>query len=463
MVDKRNVLGASVLLGISLAMGHRVLAQRETTPVENLPLDDLRVFAEVFARVKKDYVKPVEDKALLESAIRGMLAGLDPHSAYLDADAYKELQVGTSGQFGGLGIEVGMEDGFVKVISPIDDTPASHAGIEAGDLIIRLDDTPVKGMTLTEAVKMMRGQPGTDIVLTVVREGQQKPLKFKIKRDIIQVKSVKSRTLEPGYGYVRITQFQSQTETNLVNEIDKLKRDNDGKIKGLVIDLRNNPGGVLSAAVAVSDAFLEKGLVVYTEGRVKDSQLRFRASPGDILDGAPIVVVVNGGSASASEIVAGALQDHHRAIIMGQKTFGKGSVQTILPITGGESALKLTTALYYTPAGRSIQAEGIQPDIVLENVKLATASDSDTLALKEADLTHHLSNTGTDKKIKDSKESKDKDKSRKNNNDANEPLTKDFPIYEALNMLKGMALIQQVRSSPAANERLNEPKTPETK
>ncbi|CAK0774621.1 Carboxy-terminal-processing protease [Gammaproteobacteria bacterium] len=448
MFDKRSVyvLGAGVVLGLSLGLGHSVRAQRDAAPAESLPLDDLRVFSEVFARIKNDYVKTVEDKSLLENAIRGMLAGLDPHSAYLDADAYKELQVGTSGQFGGLGIEVGMEDGFVKVISPIDDTPASHAGIEAGDLIIRLNDTPVKGMTLTEAVKMMRGQPGTEILLTVVREGQQKPLKLKIKRDIIQVRSVKSRTLEPGYGYVRITQFQAQTESNLVEEVDKLKHDNDGKLKGLVIDLRNNPGGVLSAAVAVSDAFLEKGLVVYTEGRVKDSQLRFKANPGDLLEGAPIVVLVNGGSASASEIVAGALQDHHRAVVMGQKTFGKGSVQTILPMTGGDTALKLTTALYYTPSGRSIQAEGIQPDIVLENVKVASAGDNDALSLKESDLTHHLSNGVLDKKGKESKEGKEgkegsSSKSHKPG-EGDEPLTKDFPVYEALNLLKGMSLVQ---------------------
>lgn len=443
MFDKRSVyiLGAGVFIGTFFAIGHGVLAQRSAVPMENLPIDDLRVFSEVFARIKKDYVKVVDDKTLLENAIRGMLAGLDPHSAYLDNDAYKELQVGTSGQFGGLGIEVGMEDGFVKVISPIDDTPASHAGIEAGDLIIRLDETPVKGMTLTEAVKMMRGKPGTEIVLTVVREGLQKPLKIKIKRDIIQVRSVKSRMLEPGYGYVRITQFQSQTENNLEEEIEKLKNENNGKLKGLVIDLRNNPGGVLSAAVAVSDAFLEKGLVVYTEGRVKDSQLSFKANPGDLIEGAPIVVVVNGGSASASEIVAGALQDHHRAIVMGQKTFGKGSVQTILPMSGGEAALKLTTALYYTPSGRSIQAEGILPDILLENVKLASVNeDNDVLALKEADLTHHIINNDSEKKEKESKESKDS-KSRKSDAKG-EPLTKDFPIHEALNLLKGIAFIQ---------------------
>lgn len=455
MFDKRNVyvLGAGVAIGVSIAIGHGVRAQRELIPAENLPLEDLRVFSEVFARIKNDYVKIVDDKTLLESAIRGMLSGLDPHSTYLDVDAYKELQVGTSGQFGGLGIEVGMEDGFVKVIAPIDDTPASHAGIEAGDLIIRLDDTPVKGMTLNEAVKMMRGKPGTEILLTIVREGVQKPLKIKIKRDIIQVRSVKSRTLEPGYGYIRITQFQSQTENNLIEELDKLKQDNEGKLKGLVIDLRNNPGGILNAAVAVSDAFLDKGVVVYTEGRVKDSQLRFKANPGDLLDGAPIVVVVNGGSASASEIVAGALQDHRRAIVMGQKTFGKGSVQTILPMSGGETALKLTTALYYTPSGRSIQAEGIQPDIVLENVKLASANENDLLSLKEADLSHHLASGGPDKKskvkdVKDNKDTKDnkenKDEKETNNKSrkSDDPITKDFHIYEALNMLKGMVLLQ---------------------
>ncbi len=459
MFDKRSgfVLGAGTVLGLSLGLGHSVSAQRDATSPETLPLEELRVFSEVFGRIKTDYVKPVDDKVLLENAIRGMLSGLDPHSAYLDADAYKELQVATSGQFGGLGIEVGMEDGFVKVISPIDDTPAKRAGIESGDLIIRLDDTPVKGLSLAEAVKLMRGQPGTEILLTIVREGQQNPLKIKIKRDIIQVRSVKSRTLEPGYGYIRITQFQSQTESNLQEEMDKLKHDSKGKLKGLVIDLRNNPGGVLNAAVAVSDAFLEKGLIVYTDGRIKDSQVRYSATPGDIMDGAPIVVLVNGGSASASEIVAGALQDHHRAIVMGQKTFGKGSVQTILPMKEGDAALKLTTALYFTPSGRSIQAEGIQPDIALENVKVASAtSDLDALALKEADLSHHLSKGGSeqreqkgtvDQKVKEGGET-DKDmkggkggKSSKGS-DGEESAVKDFQVYEALNVLKGMSLVQ---------------------
>lgn len=248
-------------------------------------MEELRAFTEVFARIKNDYVEPVDDKVLLENAIRGMLSGLDPHSSYLDTDEFKDLQVGTTGEFGGLGIEVGMEDGFVKVIAPIDDTPAQRAGIQAGDLIIRLDEKPVKGMTLNEAVKLMRGPAGTDIVLTVVREGEEKPLKFTLTRAIIKVRSVKAHTLEPGFGYVRITQFQSQTVENLAEALSKLKKENDGKLKGLVLDLRNNPGGILNAAVGVSDAFLEKGLIVYTEGRVSDSKLRFNATPGDLLDG----------------------------------------------------------------------------------------------------------------------------------------------------------------------------------
>ncbi len=335
------VLAFGALLGASLTLGEGVLAGKNET--ETLPLESLRTFTEIFAKIKNDYVEPIEDKELLENAIRGMLAGLDPHSAYLVPEDYKELQAGTSGEFGGLGIEVGMEDGFVKVISPIDDTPAYRAGVEAGDLIIRLDDTPVKGMALSDAVKIMRGKPGTDIVLTIIRDGEDKPLNITITRDVIRVTSVKSRMLEPGYGYVRISQFQSRTGENLREALAKLEDEADGSLKGLVLDLRNNPGGVLSAAVSVSDAFLREGIIVYTEGRLDDAKLKFNAKPADILNGAPLVVLVNGGSASASEIVAGALQDHHRAIIMGQKTFGKGSVQTILPMDNG-SAHKLTGA-----------------------------------------------------------------------------------------------------------------------
>ncbi|HFE36837.1 MAG TPA: S41 family peptidase, partial [Gammaproteobacteria bacterium] len=320
------ILSIGLVLGLTLAITQGVFAERGTASTFSLPVDDLRTFTEVFAKIKNDYVEPVDDKTLLENAIRGMLTGLDPHSTYLDPEGYKELQVGTTGRFGGLGIEVGMEDGFVKVISPIDDTPAKRAGVMTGDLIVRLDDTPVKGLSLSDAVKIMRGKPGSDIVLTIVREGVDQPLKITITRDIIRVKSVKSRLLDDKFAYIRITSFQSKTGESLLKEIEKLKEDAGGSLKGLVLDLRNNPGGVLSAAVEVSDAFLTNGLIVYTEGRDVDSRLKFSATPNDVMDKAPIVVLVNGGSASASEIVSGALQDQHRAIIMGSKTFGKGSV-----------------------------------------------------------------------------------------------------------------------------------------
>lgn len=432
------VLAFGALLGASLTLGEGVLAGKNET--ETLPLESLRTFTEIFAKIKNDYVEPIEDKDLLENAIRGMLAGLDPHSAYLVPEDYKELQAGTSGEFGGLGIEVGMEDGFVKVISPIDDTPAYHAGVEAGDLIIRLDDTPVKGMALSGAVKIMRGKPGTDIVLTIIRDGEDRPLNITITRAVIRVTSVKSRMLEPGYGYVRISQFQSRTGENLREALTKLEDEADGSLKGLVLDLRNNPGGVLSAAVSVSDAFLTEGIIVYTEGRLDDAKLKFNAKPTDILDGAPLVVLVNGGSASASEIVAGALQDHQRAIIMGQKTFGKGSVQTILPMDNG-SALKLTTAKYYTPSGVSIQATGISPDIELENLKLADTDAPATSRIKEANLARHLPGDA-ERKNKTNKGS-DEAKNGKTDKDQLPLARRDYAVYEALNLLKGLDILQR--------------------
>ena len=431
-VKKQNdlLLVTGLVLGVLVSIGHGVLADRESAQA-SLPVEDLRTFSDVFGRIKNDYVESVEDKELLENAIRGMLTGLDPHSSYLDVEQFKELQVGTTGQFGGLGIEVGMENGFVKVIAPIDDTPAQRAGIQAGDLVIRLDDTPVKGMSLNDAVKVMRGEPGTDIELTIVREGLDKPFQVTITRDIIKVRSVKRRTLEPGYGYLRISQFQSKTADYLEDAIRDLKKENDDNLKGLVLDLRNNPGGVLNGAVAVSDAFLTKGLIVYTEGRIDDSRLRFNATPDDLLDGKPIVVLVNQGSASASEIVAGALQDHKRAIILGSQTFGKGSVQTILPLSGG-TALKLTTARYFTPSGRSIQAEGITPDIELESLKVAAVEQS-LDPLSEADLSGHLDNGN-------GKNGKDSDKDDDDNGDL---AQSDYQLYEALNMLKGLSILQE--------------------
>ncbi|EDN67265.1 carboxyl-terminal protease family protein [Beggiatoa sp. PS] len=426
------------VLGSFIAIGSSVFANRNQTDLaEILPFEELFTFTEVFQRIKTSYVEDVEDNTLVENAIQGMLTGLDPHSSYLTPEAYQEIQIGTTGEFGGLGIEVGMENGFVRVIAPIDDTPAQRAGIEAGDLIVRLDDTPVKGMTLSDAVKIMRGKPGSSITLIVVRESEEKPLTIKIVRDIIQVKSVKSRTLEPGYGYIRISHFQAHTQDDLKTAINTLKKEAKQNLKGLVLDLRNNPGGVLNAAVSVSDTFLTQGLIVYTEGRIPDASLKFKAHPSDQLNGSPIVVLVNGGSASASEIVAGALQDHKRAVIMGNKTFGKGSVQTIIPMKEG-AALKLTTARYYTPSGRSIQAEGIQPDIILNKIEIASIEPESDLGIKEADLAGHLDKGDVESEEATKETAKDKEE---------EPLVKrDYAVYEALNLLKGLNIIKNNRS-----------------
>ena len=421
-------ISLSFLIGFSPVQAEEQVQPQIMAPVSNLPLDEIRTFTEVFQKIKDDYVEEVDDKTLLENAIRGMLAGLDPHSNYLDNKAYQGLQEGTTGEFGGLGIEVGMENGFVKVISPIDDTPASRAGIQAGDLIIKMDNTPVKGMDLNDAIKLMRGKVGSDINLTIIREGADAPFDVVVTRDIITVKSIKSRTLETGYGYVRISSFQSHTGEDLIKALNKLKKENGNGLKGIVLDLRNNPGGLLGAAVAVSDSFLTNGLIVYTQGRLENSELRFNAKPSAVLGETPLVVLVNGGSASASEIVAGALQDHRRAVIMGTPTFGKGSVQTVLPMKN-DTAVKLTTARYFTPSGRSIQAAGIQPDVVIERLRFEEASGPN-LQVKERDLSGHLSQGGE-------KEEHKSDKGK-------ESLAKeDYELYEALNMLKGLALLKK--------------------
>ena len=398
-----GLIALGVCLGVMISLNFSAVAQRDV--LGPLPVEELRAFTEVFGRIKSDYVETVEDKKLITEAITGMLAGLDPHSAYLDQDAFRELQVGTQGEFGGLGIEVGMEDGFVKVISPIDDSPAWRAGVKAGDLIVKLDDTSVKGMTLNDAVKRMRGKPNTQITLTIVRKGDPKPIIVTLTRAVIKIQSVKSKLLEPGYAYFRVTQFQEHTGETLAAAIQTLYKQNQGAMRGIVLDLRNDPGGLLNGAVAVSAAFLPQNtLVVYTDGRTEDAKMRLTASPENYLRGrvrddylsrlpaeiknVPMVVLVNGGSASASEIVAGALQDHKRAVIMGTQTFGKGSVQTILPL-GNSTAIKLTTARYYTPNGRSIQAKGIVPDIILDD---GVAGRDPGLKLREADLDKHLSN-----------------------------------------------------------------------
>ncbi len=398
------------------------------TPPE-LPLNEMRMFTDVFSHIRSSYVKDIDDKTLLENAIKGMLSGLDPHSTYLDQSSFNDLQVNTTGEFGGLGIEVGMENGFVKVVAPIDDTPAKEAGIEAGDLIIKLDEKPVKGMTLNEAVKLMRGPKGSDIVLTIIREGESQPLEITVVRNTIKVRSVRWLTLEPGYGYLRVAQFQVNTGPDLEKAIDGLTKEHPS-LKGLVLDLRNNPGGVLQASVDVASVFLDGGLVVYTEGKIANSQLKYSAKPGDKTDGAKLVVLLNDGSASASEIVAGALQDHGRAIIMGTDSFGKGSVQTILPLAK-DRAIKLTTALYYTPNGRSIQAQGISPDIIVEPATI-TALKRPSGRITEADLSGHLDNTnGNADQSAEKKDGTSKQISKS-------ILNKDNQLYMALTVLKSL-------------------------
>lgn len=426
-----------VAVGAGLTLQHEALAKKSEQTALDLPQAELQAFTEIYQRIKLQYVDDVEGKELIENAIRGMLAGLDPHSTYLDLDEYKDLQIGTKGEFGGLGIEVTMEDGFVKVVSPIDDTPAQRAGVQAGDLVIRLDDKPVKGMTLSDAVDIMRGKPGSDITLTIVREGTPKPLKITITRDVIKVRSVKSRMLEPDYGYVRITQFQARTTQDLERTLKELVKENKGELRGLVLDLRNNPGGLLTSAVGVSDAFLEEGEVVSIKGRNEDDKVEYRAESfiaGDLLEGAPLVVLINGGSASASEIVSGALQDHSRAIIMGAKSFGKGSVQTINELRRGD-AVKLTTARYYTPSGRSIQAAGIEPDIKLSRLKVELLEDSGFAPVSEADLSGHLENDTSGKG----------DGSKGAESDEEELARRDYQLYEALNLLKGLQIMQTAK------------------
>lgn len=406
---------------------------------EPLPLESLRTFGEVFTRIKQDYVDEVSDRELLEHAIRGMLSGLDPHSAYLDEESFQAVQEGSSGQFGGLGIEIVMEDGFIKVIAPIDNTPAARAGVQSGDLIIRLDGKPVKGMNLEDAVSILRGPPGTDVVITLLRGRQEQPIELTVTRAIITSDSVSGRFLEPGYAYVRISNFQEQTAEDLRETLRQLDgKDQDG-ISGLILDLRNNPGGILSAAVGVSDLFLDEGLIVYTEGRLPDSQLDFHAKATDSLDAAPMVVLVNGGSASGSEIVAGALQDHRRALIMGERTFGKGSVQTVLEMNS-RAALKLTTARYFTPFGRSIQVSGIEPDIEVAPRQFVEQQQWQPKRVKEGDLHGHLENT----QQQEAGEGADPSRSAHR---------EDYQLLEALNAIKAMILhgdkLQAVEAAPA--------------
>ncbi|MDA0189753.1 MAG: S41 family peptidase [Proteobacteria bacterium] len=461
-----GLICAGFVGGVLISLNLTALADKDTRG--GLPIEELRTFAEVFNAIKQGYVEPVEDKKLITHAISGMLSNLDPHSAYLDADAFKDLQVGTQGEFGGLGIEVGMEDGLVKVVSPIEDTPAYRAGIKSGDLIFKLDDTLVKGLSLSDAVKKMRGKPKTQIRLSILRKGEAKPLEITLTREVIKVQSVKSKLVEDGYGYLRITSFQENTAASVVKHLGDLYKP--GPLKGLVLDLRNDPGGLLHGAVGVSAAFLPpKTLVTSTDGRTEDAKRQFIASPEDYLRGSkedflrnlppearsvPLVVLVNGGSASASEIVAGALQDHKRAVIMGTQTFGKGSVQTVLPLPGN-TAIKLTTARYYTPSGRSIQAKGIAPDIVVEE----SVNGDSAQRIREADLERHLENDKEKAAPESARETPAKPQGKpaakpragngkEEGEEAAEPPSRelaaksDYQLRQAINLLKGLQIMQ---------------------
>ncbi|MFQ3368607.1 MAG: carboxyl-terminal processing protease [Methylophilaceae bacterium] len=459
-LEKFTLILGGAIVGILISINLPVFADK--TKSSTLPIDELRTFAEVFGKIKSDYVEPIEDKKLLNEALNGMLSGLDPHSTYLDLDHFKDLQQGTTGDFGGLGIEVGMEDGYVLVVTPIEDTPAYKAGLKSGDLIMKLDSTAVKGLSLNEAVKLMRGKPGSSIILKVLRKGLDSPFDIKVTRAQIKTKSVKAKLVEPNYAYIRLTQFQERTGEDLAIALKKLRTENKFAFNGIILDMRNNPGGLLNVSVAVSAAFLKEGdLVVYTEGRAPDSKMNLTTSPenfirskednflkdlpADIKD-TPMVVLINNGSASASEIVAGALQDHKRALIVGTRSFGKGSVQSILPMANG-TAIKLTTARYFTPNGRSIQGKGIEPDVIVED-------GMESFAVRESDLNNRLSNP-EDAKKEDTKEKNSKLQEIKDGPTGdgaaalrNFKPTKfgekdDKQFMEALNILKGIDLYQK--------------------
>ncbi len=452
-----GLIGIGLIAGVSISYGVTAYAFRDNRfPI---PVEEIREFTDVFGAIKANYVEPVEDKKLMQEAISGMLSGLDPHSAFLDGDAYRDLQIGTQGEFGGLGIEVGSEDGAIKVIAPIDDTPAARAGIRAGDIIVKIDDKFTRGMSLTDAIKLMRGKPQTPITLTLARKGEALPIEVKIIRDVIRVQSVKSHLIEPGYGFVRVSQFQDRTTEDLVKQVTQLYKS--GSLKGLVLDLRNDPGGVLNGAVGVAAVFLPRdALVVSTKGRTEDADRRFVAAPADYLRGSgddplahlpaeiktvPMVILVNGASASASEIVDGALQDHERAEVMGTQTFGKGSVQSVIQIRNDRdnpAAIKLTTARYYTPSGRSIQAQGIVPDLLVEDTAEGNFAG---LSVREADLAHHLVNT-TPGKENEEKAGAPNAQKTPSETETHAPLTEkhyefgsaeDFQLRQALNYFKG--------------------------
>jgi carboxyl-terminal processing protease len=397
-----------------------------------LPLDELQLFAQVFDQVRNAYVEEIDDRVLLQKAVTGLLGQLDPHSAFLEAESYTELKEHTTGEFGGIGVELGLDRGYVSVVSPIDDTPAARAGLQPGDLILQLDDRSTQGMSLEEAISLMRGDKGSTIKLTLGREGATEPLVLSITRDLIAIKSVRKEVLEPGFAYLRIAQFQEQTGAELTRAIAELRKQ-EPALKGMVIDLRNNPGGLLPASIDVADALLDNGLIVYTEGRIASSNTRAMATPGDALEGIPLTVLINEGTASAAEIVAGALKDHRRALIVGTRSFGKGSVQTVLPLQDGR-AIKLTTARYFTPSGNSIQADGIQPDVEVRRAEVHELEPG--FVVKESNLGGHL-------------ESGKKQPSPKHDAESGKPV--DNQLHEAVNLLKALALFSRP-ANPLADQ-----------
>lgn len=442
------ICGGLLIMGATSSMAQPQITSSpsENSPsTRNIPVQDIQRFANVIAQIKQFYIEPIQDKALFNNAIKGMLTNLDPHSSFLDTNDLRDLKTFTTGEFGGIGIEVMPENGFIKVISPLDDTPASKAGIKAGDLIVRIDNKLVKDMTIEQAINLIRGKKGTQVNISLIRKGETKPLNLTLTREVVKVQAVKSRLLENGYGYIRIAFFQQSVKPDLDKAIEKLQQESGGQLNGLILDLRNNPGGLLDSAVSVADEFLDSQklknnkLIVYTKGRIPGQDLQANATTGDSTNGTPMVVLINQGSASASEIVAGALQDHKRAIILGVKSFGKGSVQTVIPIDN-ESAIKLTTALYYTPSGRSIQAKGIQPDVVVADLKIPKSSTQDiTIApIEEADLENHLSNGNKNKEATEVNKTQQDEAQEKINKTERDLARQDFQLYEALNLLKGL-------------------------
>ena len=443
---KHHKLCASAMMALlttALPFSGYALSEQDASQQEanqRIPMEDVQRFSNALSLIKKYYVKPISDKVLFDNAIRGMLSGLDPHSGYLDENDFAELQTTTNGQFGGLGLEVTMEDGAVKVITPLVDTPAFKAGIKSGDYIIKLGSKSVQGLELKDAVNIMRGKLGSPIELTIIRKGTNKPLMYTLVREKIEIKSVKSKLMDKQYAYVRLSQFQALTDKDMEAAIARLKKEAGGSLKGMVLDLRNNPGGLLNSAIEISDAFLghdkkgQKEMIVYTEGRLPGSKFTaLSTNQSDILNNAPMVVLINNGSASASEIVAGALKDNHRAIILGTRSFGKGSVQTVLPLDETRG-IKLTTALYFTPSGTSIQAKGITPDIVVEEIAVPKDTDKSTFkGITEADLSGHLDNGNKIQKVDPNQPTPDEDTL----------LHEDYQLYAALTILKGLAVAQK--------------------